>query len=104
MLKTVVESGGGVEQDEGYAKNGYANHMPDRPEAHRKNHQADEAQQTGNDPQAMGKAMGEFLSPSVSCYHKIKAAVIDYGREGKSGRRQCPELSELRPSLFIVRQ
>jgi hypothetical protein len=52
----------------------------------------------------MGKAMGEFLSPSVSGYHTIKAAMIDNGREGKSGRRQCLELSELRPSLFIVGQ
>jgi len=38
MLKAVVERGGGVEQDEGYAKNSYANHVPARPEAHRKNH------------------------------------------------------------------
>jgi len=52
----------------------------------------------------MGKAMGEFLSPSVSGYHTIKAAMIDNGREGKSGRRQCSELGELRPSLFIVGQ
>ena len=104
MLKTVVECGGGVEQHEGYAKNSYANHVPARPEAHRKNHQANEAQQTGHDPQAMGQAMGEFLSPSVSSYHTIKAAMIDNGREGKSGRRQCSKLGELRPSFFILGQ
>ena len=104
MLKAVVERGGCGELDEGYAKNSYANHVPDRPEARRKNHQGDEAQQTGHDPQAMGKAMGEFLSPSVSGYHTIKAAMIDNRREGKSGRRQCSELGELRPSFFIVGQ